>query len=416
MPPGTVVDIEEYGQYTGNEVVERILKKADSLKGVHVANVNSTFYGGGVAELLSSLTILMNMAGVKTGWRAIQGSPDFFSVTKKMHNALQGGDINLSDRKKEIYEDTICRNALHNHLEHHDIVVIHDPQPLPMINQYRKSQPWIWRCHVDLTNPHRELWEYLLTFVERYDAMIVSSEQYAREVSLPQMLFRPALDPFNIKNKELNEEEMVDRLEHYDIPRDKPLVVQVARFDKWKDPEGVIQAFKIAQKEIDARLVLLGNIAMDDPEGEKVYNSLLDERSDRIRILSVQDTALVNSLQRKAAVVVQKSIREGFGLTVTEAMWKGAAVVAANVGGIPTQIEDGVNGFLVDSVEQCAERMVELVQNPDRRKELGEKARRSVMEHYLLTRLLEQYFDLFQSFEPRFTVSGLQEMQVGAKA
>lgn len=416
MPPGTVVKLEEYGSYIGNEAIQRIQNKADDLRGVHVANVNSTFYGGGVAELLSSLTILMNVVGVKTGWRAIQGSPDFFSVTKKMHNALQGGSINLSDLKKEIYEDTVCKNALRNHLEHHDIVVIHDPQPLPMITQYRKSQPWIWRCHVDLSEPHRELWDYLLGFVERYDAMIVSSKQYARDVALPQMLFRPAIDPFSIKNKELSEEEMVDRLDHYDIPHDKPIVVQVARFDKWKDPEGVIEAFKIAQQEVDATLVLLGNIATDDPEGEKVYKSLLDERSDRIHILSVQDTALVNSLQRKAAVVVQKSIREGFGLTVTEAMWKGAAVVGGNAGGIPTQIEDGVNGYLVESVEECAERIVELVQNPDRREELGTKARKSVEENYLLTRLLEQYLDLFQSFEPRFTVSGLQEIRVGAKA
>ncbi len=393
-----LITVEDYESYIGSETVERIYHKAEHLKGLHVANVNSTYYGGGVAELLSSLTLLMNSVGIKTGWRVIQGSPDFFSITKKMHNALQGDCINLSDRKKKIYEDVIYENVIRNHLTH-DMVVIHDPQPLPMIQHYKKKGPWIWRCHLDLSVGECELWNYLKPFVECYDATVFSIKEYQQKLNTPQLYFMPAINPFSIKNKEMTAEEINERLSHYDIPTDLPLVVQISRFDKFKDPEGVIEAFKIARKEVDATLVLLGNVATDDPEGSKVYNSLLDSREERIIILSEEDTALVNALQRKAAVVLQKSIREGFGLTVTEAMWKGAAVVAGNVGGIRYQIEDGKNGFLVSDIDQAAQRMAQLIKDDKLRKQLGEKARETVEKNFLMSRLLEQYLDLFSSFE-----------------
>jgi len=395
--------LEDYEQYIGAEAVDRILEKAIPLRDLHVANINSTYYGGGVAKLLSSFVVLMNNVGIKTGWRTIQGSPDFFSTTKKMHNALQGGDINLSDLKKDIYESVICENSIRNHLDH-DIVIIHDPQPLPMIEHYRKRGPWIWRCHVDLSNPNKELWNYLKNYVEKYDAVILSLEEYKRDIDTPQLFFQPAIDPFNIGNRELSEEVMNERLAHYDIPDDLPLVVQISRFDKWKDPEGVIEAFKKARKEVDATLVLLGNVATDDPEGEKVYESLMDLREERIIIMSKQDTALVNALQRKAAVVLQKSIREGFGLTVTEAMWKGTPVIGGNVGGIKHQIEDGVNGYLVSSIDEAAARIVKLVKDEKLRHKLGKKARETVMKNYLLPHYLEKYLDLFGSFETSFKV------------
>jgi trehalose synthase len=364
-----------------------------------VANVNATYYGGGVAELLTSLTLLMNSVGIKTGWRVIQGAPDFFTITKKMHNALQGGEINLSDRKMEIYEEVIYENAIRNHLENHNMVIIHDPQPLPMINHYKKNGPWIWRCHVDLSNLNRELWDYLLPFIEKYDAVILSIKDYKQKLKTPQLFFMPAIDPFSILNREMSESETKERLDHYEIPTDLPLVVQISRFDRWKDPEGVIEAFKIARKEVDATLVLLGNVATDDPEGTEVYESLLDCREERIIILSYQDTALVNALQRRAAVVLQKSIREGFGLTVAEAMWKGAAVIGGNVGGIRYQIRNGVNGFLVSSVEEAAARMVQLIKDRKLRQRMGQKAKETVRKKFLLTRYLEQYLDLFSSFE-----------------
>jgi trehalose synthase len=394
-----IVQIEDYEKFVGAETIERIQKKARSLQHLHVANVNSTYYGGGVSELLTSFTLLMNSVGIKTGWRVLQGAPDFFSITKKMHNALQGREINLSDRKMDIYEEVIYENAIRNHLESHNMVIIHDPQPLPMINHYKKNGPWIWRCHIDLTNPNKELWNYLVPFIEKYDTVILSIKDYMQKLKTPQVFFMPAIDPFSILNRDMSEREIKDRLKHYHIPTDLPLIVQISRFDRWKDPEGVIKAFKLARREVDCTLVLLGNVATDDPEGAEVYESLLNCREERIIILSHQDTALVNALQRRAAVVLQKSIREGFGLTVAEAMWKGTPVIGGNVGGIRYQIKNGVNGFLVSTVEQAAKRIVQLVKDNKLRERMGKKAKETVRKKFLLTRYLEQYLDLFNSFE-----------------
>lgn len=395
---GKITQVKDYEPLIGPKAAERIHKKAEKLGDFHVAHINSTYYGGGVAALLSSLTLLMNSVGLKTGWRVMQGSPDFFGITKKMHNAMQGGQINLSERKKRLYEDIVYENVVRNHLDH-DMVIVHDPQPLPMVRHYQKKGPWIWRCHVDLSGPDAALWQYFSEYVENYDAVILSITEYKQKLKTPQLFFMPAIDPFSITNRDLSEAEVDERLAHHNIPTDLPLVVQISRFDRWKDPEGVIKAFKIARKEVDATLVLLGNVATDDPEGVEVYESLLDCQEERILILSREDTALVNALQRRAAVVLQKSIREGFGLTVAEAMWKGTPVIGGNVGGICYQIEDGVNGFLVSSVEQAADRIVQLVKDGDLQRRMGKKAQETVREKFLLTRLLEQYLDLMASFE-----------------
>jgi len=400
-----IIQLGEYERFVGAETIERIRKKARQLQDLHVVNVNSTYYGGGVSQLLSSLTLLMNGLGIRTGWRAIHGPPDFFSVTKKIHNALQGGEAHLTHRKMQLYEQVVYENALRNHLDH-DVVVIHDPQPLPMIGHYRKRGAWIWRCHIDLSHPNRAFWDYLVPFIEKYDAVILSSRDYKQQLETPQLFFMPAIDPFMITNRELHEDEIDERLNHYHIPTDLPLVVQISRFDRWKDPEGVIKAFKLAREEVDCTLVLLGNVATDDPEGAEVYQSLLGSQEERIIILSHQDGALVNALQRRAAVVLQKSIREGFGLTVAEAMWKGTPVIGGNVGGIRYQIEDGVNGFLVSSIEEAAERIVRLVKDRELREQLGRKARETVRQQFLLTRYLEQYLDLFNSLEADFSVKG----------
>ena len=396
-----LVKVEEYEQFVGAEIIDRIKKKAELLQDTHITNINSTYYGGGVAQLLSSLTLLMNSLGIKTGWRAVHGPPDFFSITKKMHNALQGGKINLTEIKMDIYEEVVYENSIRNHLDH-DIIIVHDPQPLPLINHYRKKSPWIWRCHIDLSNPEPELWKYLTPFIEKYDAVILSRREYRQNLNTPQLFFMPAIDPFSITNKPLSEPEIDERLRHYNIPTDLPIVTQISRFDRWKDPEGVIQAFKLAREKVGCTLVLLGNVAVDDPEGDAVYSSLLDSREERIIILSRQDGALVNALQRRSAVVLQKSIREGFGLTVAEAMWKGAPVIGGNTGGIRDQIEDGVNGFLVSSIEDAANRIVQLITDDELRKQMGEQARETVRRNFLLTRYLEQYLDLFNSFHPVF--------------
>jgi trehalose synthase len=395
--------IEAYAELIGEDALARILRQARRLGDLRVVNISSTFYGGGVAEILSSLTLAQRSIGVHADWRLIQGSPDFFSVTKKLHNALQGADINLSELKKKIYEEVSFHNAMRMDIEA-DMVVVHDPQPLPLITHYRRTCPWVWRCHVDLTQPNPECWGYLRQFIDQYDAMVVSLPEYAQEVDTAQLSFMPAIDPFSTKNRDLSDAEIDDRLQHYRIPTDLPIVAQIARFDRWKDPRGVVEAFKIVREQVDATLVLLGNVASDDPEGQEVFESLLDSRDDRILILTAEDSALVNALQRRATVVLQKSLREGFGLTVAEAMWKGAAVVGGDCGGIRHQIQDGTSGFLVRSVEQAAERIVGLVRDADLRRRLGAAGRESVRRRFLMSRLVEQYLDLFASFEPRFAL------------
>ena len=410
-----LVNIEDYEPLIGAEALERILHKAHRLRGLRVLHLSSTFYGGGVAELLSSETLLARSLGIKADWRLIQGSPDFFSVTKKIHNALQGGDINLTELKKEVYEEVIVQNALRMDMDY-DFVVVHDPQPLPLIRHYRRTCPWVWRCHVDLTRPNPEAWEYLRGFIDEYDAVVVSLPEYAQPMLPPQVSIMPAINPFSLKNAELSEADIKDRLEHYNIPDDLPIVAQISRFDRWKDPEGVIEAFKLARTEAPSTLVLLGNVASDDPEGQEVFESLLGCREDRILILTATDSALVNALQRHAAVILQKSLREGFGLTATEAMWKGAAVIAGDCGGLRHQIEDGVSGFLVSSVEAAARRMVDLLQDGALRKKLGQKARETVRSRFLLARKVEQYLDLFSAFEPQYALNHKRQAALGRAA
>jgi len=398
-----ITRIDDYEPLIGREAVDRIVSKAHRLSDLHVAHINSTFYGGGVSEILSSLTLLMNSLGIKTEWRVISGSPDFFATTKKMHNALQGGDYHFTRKKIEVFEEVVHENAIRMHIQH-DMVVVHDPQPLPMVVHYRKRGPWIWRCHLQIANPHRELWEYLMKYIRMYDAVIMSLREYRQNLKTPQVFFMPAIDPFSPKNRELSDPEIDERLARYNIPVDLPLVVQVSRFDRWKDPEGVISAFEMARKEVPCTLVLVGSIATDDPEGPQMYESLRSRQEERIVILSSQDSALVNALQRRAAVVLQKSTREGFGLTVAEAMLKGTPVIGARVGGIVHQIDDGINGFLISSPEEAAARIVQLLKNEHLRIEMGRKAREKVLENFLLPRLAEQYLDLFASFQSNFSM------------
>lgn len=398
------VNIEDYAPLIGTETVERITRKAQRLRGLRVVNVSSTFYGGGVAEILSSGTLLARSLDIRADWRLIQGSPDFFSVTKKFHNALQGAEINFTELKKEIYEEIILQNAARMDLDC-DFVIVHDPQPLPLITHFRRTCPWVWRCHVDLSHPNPQVWDYLKQHVEQYDAVILSLPEYSRELTPPQVFIMPAIDPFSVKNTELSEEDINERLGHYGIPDDLPIVAQISRYDRWKDPEGVIEAFKIARKDVPARLVLLGNVAMDDPEGQEVFESVLQHKEECIHILTVEDSALVNALQRRAAVILQKSLREGFGLTVTEAMWKGAVVIGGRCGGIKHQIEDGVNGFLVSSVEEAAETIVRILKDKALKEKLGKAARESVQKRFLMSRELEQLLDLAGAFEACFTAN-----------
>ena len=371
-----------------------------------VIHVNSTLYGGGVVEILNDLVIMMNELGIDTEWHQIKGTPDFFTTTKIIHNALQGARKGLSKNRKINYLEVNRRNSIYNHLEDTDCVIIHDPQPLPIIKYYNKRQPWIWRCHIDISKRNARVWRFLKTFVDDYDAMIVSMDQYKQLVDLPQHIIPPSINPFNDKNKELDEEEVEYYLHKYNIPNDKPIISQISRFDKWKDPMGVVDAFKIIKEKFDCRLVLLGNMAQDDPEGQEIYGNLMAHVEDEedIIVSTAESSLLVNALQRASEVVIQKSIREGFALTVSEALWKGTPVVGGNVGGIPLQVLDGKTGFLVDSIEGCAKNVLKILKDPALARQLGEAGKEHVKTNFLMTRHLEDYIKLLRQFVINYKV------------
>jgi trehalose synthase len=399
-----MIDIEKYQDIAGEKTITAIRKKVRKFYGKHLLHVNSTYQGGGVAEILNSLVPLMNNIGIDAGWRTLHGYPDFFEITKKFHNALQGDKINFTTRKKSLYFQTNEKFAEYTHVDH-DCVIVHDPQPLALIAFYKKRQPWIWRCHVDLSNPNPSLWEFLSTYIRKYDVMVVSNDAYLQpNLPIEQRIIYPAIDPLTAKNMDLSDTILSRYLAKYKIKTDKPLITQISRFDKWKDPAGVIRVFKKVKEKVDCRLVLCGNIATDDPEGLRMYEKT---EKDAKKLIANGDVILVsdpiasnfifiNVLQRISSVIVQKSQKEGFGLVVTEAMWKGTPVVASNVGGIPLQIQDGENGFLVDPLDNgtFADRVVTLLQDRKLAKEIGGRAKESVREKFLITRLLTDYLDL----------------------
>jgi trehalose synthase len=281
-------------------------------------------------------------------------------------------------------------------------VIVHDPQPLPLIRHFAdRDMPWLWQCHIDLSSPDRAAWDYARGFVEDYDLAIFSLPEYSDGLGIERRFVMPAIDPFSAKNRELSDDEIRTCLAHYRIPTDRPLVVQVSRFDRWKDPIGVIEAFRKAREQVDCTLVLVGNGATDDPEGDVILETIHSSIDEHVIVVKVDDAVLVNALQRRAAVVLQKSIREGFGLTVTEAMWKGAAVIGGNVGGIRRQIQDGENGFLVQSIDQAADRIVQLLTDRALRERVGSRAKETVRERFLMSRLLEDWVDLLAVYAGR---------------
>ncbi len=396
--------LDDFRHIVPDETLAEIYARARKLYGKHIVHLNATYQGGGVAEILYSLVMLMNDVGLDAGWRILHGSQEFFEITKSFHNALQGAKLELSERKKRVYRRVNEDFARFTHL-HHDCVVVHDPQPLALIRSYKKSQPWIWRCHIDLTQPHDELWDFLKGFVLKYDQVVMSSEKYFKD-SLPvdQRLMYPAINPISLKNVEISDKAIADQLAKAHVPTDKPLITQVSRLDPWKDPEGVIDVFKIVKEKVDCRLVLCYNVASDDPEGLLMYkkvqrkaNKML-ETGDILLVVGNSEK-LVNAIQTFSSVIIQKSTKEGFCLAVTEAMWKGTPVVASNVGGIPAQIIDGQNGYLLEPMDYAgfADRIVHVLQHPDAGRELGRQAKETVREKFLITRLLSDYLDMLNS-------------------
>ena len=399
-----MLSLEDFRGIVPDERLAEIYARARGLYGRHIVHINSTYQGGGVAEILHSLVLLMNDVGVRTGWRILHGSPDFFNVTKKFHNALQGAGLNLSERKKQLYLQTNDHFSRFTHIDH-DCVVVHDPQPLPLIRSYKKEQPWIWRCHIDLTDPHPQLWDFLKGFLLKYDQIVISSERYFKDdLPVDQRLMCPAINPLTLKNKELDEKTILKYVRRAGIPTDKPVVTQVSRLDPWKDPEGVLDVFARVKEKVDCRLVFCYNLASDDPEGMLMYNKI-QRRAKRwvesgdVLFVVGNNEILVNCIQRFSSVIIQKSIREGFCLAVTEALWKGTPVVASNVGGIPSQIEDGKNGFLLEpkDTEGFVDRIVHLLKNPDEGQRLGREAKETVRQKFLITRLLSDHLDMLNA-------------------
>ncbi|MBI4406568.1 glycosyltransferase [Candidatus Micrarchaeota archaeon] len=422
--------LRDYEALVGEAQINETLEAGARLSEKTVAHVNATFYGGGVAEMLNSYIPLLNDAGLRTEWRLLKGNREFFTVTKKMHNALQGARVKLTTEDLECYESTLDTNAAISNLNYYDCVVVDDPQPCGLIALYsrkspslwkplpeflrlpvfQKKQPWVWRVHLDLSNPNLQTWNYLKGFVNQYDAVVVSSKRFRRKTTAPNFVIPPAIDPLSEKNRELTDAQVDKILNKHGIDTTTQIITQVSRFDKWKDPLGVIKAFNKVRKEFKCQLVLIGSMATDDPEGEKTFNDVHSEaqKYTDVTLITVQNDLLVNALQRKSAVVVQKSLREGFGLTVSEALWKGTPVIGGDAGGIPTQIENGINGFLVRSIEQCANRIGYLLNNPKKAVQMGLAGREKVRREFLVTRLvrdeLKMYTDVISKAEySRFT-------------
>lgn len=395
--------LQDYNDIVGDELIHKIYLKTRSLYNKHIVNINSTSQGGGVAEILNSLVPLMNDIGLDAGWRVLHGNNDFFNITKKFHNSLQGDSINLTNIKKNLYIQANHDFSTYTHLGH-ECIIIHDPQPLPLANFYQKKQPWIWRCHIDLSHPNPKLWEFIKRFILKYDIVIVSHEKYKKkDLPVEQIIIQPAIDPLTPKNKELRESDMHKYLRKFNIPTDKPLVTQISRFDKWKDPLGVLEVFKHVKEKVDCRLVLCGSMASDDPEGVQIFEQVrkkaagLVENGD-IMLITIENHILVNVLQKVSDVIIQKSKREGFGLTVTEALWKGTPVVASNKGGIPLQVIDGENGFLLDpkDTEGFADRIVWLLRHKKDAAQLGKNGKEHIRNNFLITRLLLDYLNLLE--------------------
>ncbi|MBW1718818.1 MAG: glycosyltransferase [Deltaproteobacteria bacterium] len=392
---------DRYAEVTGLDVVNQLSQLAAPLKGMKVVHVNSTKEGGGVAEILIKLVPMMEALGLDVKWEVLEGSPDFYQCTKGFHNAIQGFSVELSEAMLEAYETVNAENVerLRSVLEEADFVFIHDPQPAPFLNLCpNRRGKWIWRCHIDCSRPYRPVWKYLKKWIQDYDASIFSIAQFAQLLPHPQYLIAPSIDPLSEKNIDLPEEEIRGVFDRFDLKPDLPLILQVSRFDRFKDPVGVIEAFRQSRKMVPLQLVLAGGGATDDPEGEKVLDEVRkaaeDEEDVHVLLLPPDAHRTINALQRASDIVLQKSIREGFGLTVTEAMWKGKPVIGGDTGGIRLQGVDHFTGFRVRSPEGAALRIRYLLHRMDKLEEMGARAKRLVLENFLLTRHLREYLAL----------------------
>ncbi|MEW6720919.1 MAG: glycosyltransferase [Thermodesulfobacteriota bacterium] len=395
------LQLSSYEGVVGSAVVRQLRQLGEKLAGTRIVHVNSTREGGGVAEILEWMIPLMNDLGLKASWEVIHGEPRFFDFTKAVHNGLQGHPVPVSAKDWKVYEDVNAVNSerLRPVLEEADVVVIHDPQPAPLLKLCggRKGR-WIWRAHIDISRPFRPVWKGLKPFVERYDASIFSMAEFAQLLPHPQFLVPPSINPLSEKNRDLDPAEIEAVRAEYGLDPERPLLVQVSRFDRFKDPVGVIAAYRLVRKVAPVQLVLAGGGATDDPEGAAVLDDVMEaaEGDPDIHVLLLPPTShrTINALQRLADIVLQKSTREGFGLTVTEGMWKGKPVIGGDTGGIRLQVVNHHTGFLVNTPEGAAHRIRYLLHNRNRIGEMGATARELVRENFLLTRHLREYLTL----------------------
>lgn len=393
--------IQDYIPIVGRSTIEELISLSSRLSGKIVQNVNSTFKGGGVAEILRRMVPLLRELGINARWTTIKGDERFFNVTKRIHNALHGKREDITSQDLELYNE-VSRKNIEELNFYGDIILIHDPQPIGLVAKKKDfGDKWIWRCHIDVSNPDKRIWEFIKDFVVQFDASIFSSPNFAQKLPIRQFMISPSIDPLSEKNKELSEDIINEVLKKYNIKNDKPIITQISRFDYLKDPIGVIEAFEMVRKAIDCQLILAGGTSTDDPESEEVLNQVRQRASDNpdIHILLIPpDSDLeINALQRASTVIVQKSIKEGFGLTVTEALWKGKPVVASMTGGIPLQVKNKFTGLLSHSIEGTAYAIRLLLSNREYALFLGKNGKEHVRQNFLITRHIKDYLLLFIS-------------------
>jgi len=389
--------LEDYREVVPKGTIDFLKRLAEQVKGRKILHINSTKLGGGVAEMLRSDVLLLQDIGIEAEWQIISGTEEFFNVTKSFHNALQGQDQHLSQQMFEAYLEVNRENARRLSFDAH-YVVIHDPQPAALIESRLTQGKWVWRCHIDISRPQWKVWSFLKQFVVNYDATVFSLPRFAQRLPIPQFLIYPSIDPLSDKNRDLSTQEYAQILSRLNVPTDKPMLLQVSRFDRFKDPLGVIQSYRLVKKHHDVQLVLAGGGATDDPEGETVLSEIREAARDdpdiHILLLPPDANLEINALQRAATIVLQKSLREGFGLTVAEAMWKGKPVIGSSAGGIPVQLVYGVTGFTVNSVEGAAFRIHHLLDNPEVMTKIEEDGKEYVRQNFLITRNLGDWLAL----------------------
>jgi len=396
-----MVNINDYTPIVGQGTIDELFLLAQRLQGKIIQNINSTAVGGGVAEILTRIIPLLRQLGVDARWDVIKGNERFFGITKKIHNALHGVNIEISPQDLEYFLETNRDNAQEMNL-YGDILFIHDSQPIALVEKKKEiGKKWLWRCHVDFTRPKQDIMNFLRSYIEKYDAVVFSAPPFAIDINLPQVLISPSIDPLSDKNKELPPEIIAPVLERFGIDKSRPIITQISRFDYLKDPVGVIKAYKMCKKHIDCQLILAGGGATDDPEGlivlEEVKSAAADDPDVHILLLPPASDIEINALQRASTVILQKSLKEGFGLTVAEALWKAKPVIAGAVGGIPIQITHKYSGILTHSIEGTAYYLKQLINEPEYGKKLGENGREHIKNNFLITRHLRDYLLLFLS-------------------